>query len=104
LLQRRLTSQDTRDAYLGVVFGISQVNALKQTLASTATALEATEAGFNVGTRTSIDVLISLRETFRAQRDYARSRYDYLINMLKLEQATGLLSLDDLEAINAWLE
>jgi outer membrane protein len=77
---------------------------LKQTLASTATALEATEAGFNVGTRTSIDVLISLRETFRAQRDYARSRYDYLINILKLEQATGLLSLDDLEAINAWLE
>ena len=104
LLQRRLTSQETRDAYLGVVFGISQVNALKQTLASTATALEATEAGFNVGTRTSIDVLISLRETFRAQRDYARSRYDYLINMLKLEQAAGLLSLDDLEAINAWLE
>ncbi len=104
LLQRRLTSQDTRDAYLGVVFGISQVNALEQTLASTATALEATEAGFNVGTRTSIDVLISLRETFRAQRDYARSRYDYLINILKLEQAAGLLSLDDLEAINSWLE
>jgi outer membrane protein len=87
-----------------VVFGISQVNALEQTLASTATALEATEAGFNVGTRTSIDVLISLRETFRAQRDYARSRYDYLINILKLEQAAGLLSLDDLEAINSWLE
>jgi len=103
LLQRRLTSQETRDAYLGVVFGISQVKALEQSLASSATALEATEAGFDVGTRTSIDVLISLRETFRAQRNYAGSRYNYLINILKLKQATGLLNLDDLEAINSWL-
>ncbi|MCZ6667510.1 MAG: TolC family outer membrane protein [Gammaproteobacteria bacterium] len=103
LLQRRLTSQETRVAYLGVVFGISQVKALEQSLASSATALEATEAGFDVGTRTSIDVLISLRETFRAQRDYAGSRYEYLINILKLKQATGLLNLDDLEAINSWL-
>ena len=103
LLQRRLTSQETRDAYLGVVFGISQVKALEQSLASSATALEATEAGFDVGTRTSIDVLISLRETFRAQRNYAGSRYNYLINILKLKQATGLLNFDDLEAINSWL-
>jgi outer membrane protein len=103
LLQKRLTSEQTRNAYLGVVFGISQVKALKQALASSTTALEATEAGFDVGTRTSVDVLISLRETFRAQRDYASARYDYLINTLKLKQATGLLSADDLEQINLWL-
>jgi len=103
LLQQRLTTEQTRNAYLGVVFGISQVKALKQALASSTTALEATEAGFAVGTRTSVDVLISLRETFRAQRDYAGARYDYLINTLKLKQATGLLSADDLEQINRWL-
>tara|TARA_B110000261_G_scaffold103787_1_gene116651 strand:+ start:2358 stop:3659 length:1302 start_codon:yes stop_codon:yes gene_type:complete len=103
LLQNRLTSQQTRIAYLGVVSGISQVNAFKQALNSSTTALKATEAGFEVGTRTSVDVLVSLRETFRAQRDYSSARYDYLINTLKLKQAAGLLSSDDLTAINRWL-
>ena len=103
LLQRRLTSQQTRDAYLGVVSGISQVKALKQALSSSTTALEATEAGFEVGTRTSVDVLVSLRETYAARRDYASARYDYLINILRLKQAAGLLNIDDLAEINRWL-
>ncbi|MFV2031927.1 MAG: TolC family outer membrane protein [Gammaproteobacteria bacterium] len=103
LLQKRLTAQQTRDAYLGVVSGISQVKALKQALSSTTTALEATEAGFEVGTRTSVDVLISLRETFRARRDYSSARYDYLLNTLRLKQAAGLLNTDDLQQINRWL-
>ncbi len=103
LLQNRLTSQQTRIAYLGVVSGIGQVTARKQALNSSQTALQATEAGFEVGTRTSVDVLVSLRETFRAQRDYSSARYDYLINTLKLKQAAGLLSPDDLTAINRWL-
>lgn len=104
LLQQRITSQQTRDAYLGVVFGISQVKALRQALSSSTTALEATEAGFAVGTRTSVDVLISLQETYAAQRDYASARYDYLINILKLKQAAGLLNIDDLAEINRWLK
>jgi outer membrane protein len=103
LLQNRLTSQQTRIAYLGVVSGIGQVKAFKQALNSSSTALKATEAGFEVGTRTSVDVLVSLRETFRAQRDYSSARYDYLINTLKLKQAAGLLSSNDLTAINRWL-
>jgi outer membrane protein len=103
LLQNRLTTQQTRIAYLGVVSGIGQVRAFKQALNSSTTALKATEAGFEVGTRTSVDVLVSLRETFRAQRDYSSARYDYLINTLKLKQAAGLLSPDDLTAINRWL-
>jgi outer membrane protein len=103
LLQNRLTSQQTRIAYLGVISGIGQVNAFKQSLKSSTTGLKATEAGFEVGTRTSVDVLVSLRETFRAQRDYSIARYDYLINTLKLKQAAGLLSSEDLIAINRWL-
>ncbi len=103
LLQKRLTSQNTRIAYLGVISGISQVKALKQALNSSTTALEATEAGFDVGTRTSVDVLIGLRLTYGARRDYARARYDYLINFLNLKQAAGLLNADDLNQINHWL-
>jgi outer membrane protein len=104
LLQKRLTAQNTRIAYLGVISGISQVKALKQALDSSNTALEATEAGFDVGTRTSVDVLISLRAIFAAQRDYAGARYQYLLDTLRLKQASGLLSTDDLEQINRWLE
>jgi outer membrane protein len=103
LLQRRLVSQQTRDNYLGVVSGISQVKALRQALSSSTTALEATEAGFEVGTRTSVDVLVSLRETYGAERDYASARYDYLLNILRLKQAAGILSQDDLLEVNRWL-
>lgn len=103
LLQNRLITQQASNAYLAVVSGIGQVKALKQALVSTTAALEATEAGFDVGTRTSVDVLNSLRETYRSRRDYASARYDYLLNTLKLKQAAGLLSNEDLIAINQWL-
>ena len=102
LLQTRLARQQSRTAYLDVVSGISQVRALKQALDSSNIALAATQAGFDVGTRTSVDVLLSLRETYRAERDYARSRYDYLLNKLRLKQAAGLLKEDDLFEINRW--
>jgi outer membrane protein len=100
LLQTRLGSQQARTTYLDVVSGISQVNALKQALESSNLALEATQAGFEVGTRTSVDVLISLRETYRTQRDYAGSRYQYLLNKLLLKQAAGILTEDDLKDVN----
>ena len=103
LLQTRLASQESRNAYLDVVSGISQVTALRQALESSNIALEATQAGFEVGTRTSVDVLISLRETFRAERDFASSRYDYLVNTLRLRQAAGILQDGDLSGINKWL-
>lgn len=100
LLARRQVEQQTRTAYLGVVSGIGQVKALKQTLISSQTAQEATEAGFEVGTRTSVDVLNSLRATYAAESDYASSRYDYLLNTLRLKQAAGSISEQDLATIN----
>ncbi len=103
LLQSRLASQQARTSYLDVVSGISQVKALLQALESSNIALEATQAGFEVGTRTSVDVLVSLQETYRAQRDYASARYDYLVNTLRLKQAAGLLEADDLAQINRYL-
>jgi len=100
---RRVTVQSTRDAYLNVIAGISRVKALVQALESTEAAARAAEAGFQVGTRTSVDVLLALRETFLANRDYSRARYDYLLSSLRLKQATGVLSIDDLLQIDVWL-
>ena len=103
MLQKRLIAQQTSTAYLAVVAGIAQVNALKQALNSTTAALDATQAGFDVGTRTSVDVLNSLRETYRSRRDYASARYDFLVNTLKLKQAAGILQGEDISALNQWL-
>lgn len=100
----RETERLTRDSYLGVVSSISQVRALQQAVSSAQTALRATEAGFEVGTRTSVDVLVSQENLRRAQTNYARSRYDYILNVLRLRQASGSLSASDIEEIDGWLE
>ena len=103
LVERR-TTQDTRSAYLSVISNNSRVRALEQALASTQSAFEAAEAGFEVGTRTQVDVLLALREVFRAERDYAEARYGFLSESLRLQRAAGRLSVTDLEAINRLLE
>ena len=100
---RRTSQRNTREAYLGVISGISQVNALKQAVISSETALTATEAGFEVGTRTAVDVVASQRATSKARRDYSNAKYDYILNTLKLKRSAGTLSPDDLNLINAWL-
>jgi len=100
----RQTERDTRDAYLGVVSEIARVNALKQARASAQTALEATQAGFEVGTRTTVDVLEQRRQLFLADVNYARSRYDYIVNVLRLKQAAGNLNVDDVAEVNGWLD
>ena len=101
--QERTTMQQTRDAYRAVIATISQVRALRQALVSTRQSADATEAGFRAGTRTSVDVLQSLRDTFRAQSDYAGARYDYLVNTLNLRFAAGTLNDEDLTTINRFL-
>lgn len=100
---QRAAERETRDAYLGVIAEKARVGALKQAVKSNQTALEATEAGFEVGTRTTVDVLDARRRLFESQRDYARSRYDYLINLVKLKSAAGVLVPQDLNAINGYL-
>lgn len=102
--QYRSAQRQTRESYLGVISGISQVKALQQSVVSSESALKATEAGFEVGTRTAVDVVASQRVLLQAQRDYARARYDYILNSLKLKQAAGTLTPEDLQEINNWLE
>ncbi len=93
----------TRAAYLGVVSGKSRVRALERAVTSSETALEATEAGFEVGTRTIVDVLNAQQQLFHAQRDLAEARYAVILDSLRLKQAAGTLDDDDIAAIDHWL-
>lgn len=101
---RRATERETRSAFLNVLSGISEVNARQQALKSSETALEATQAGYKVGTRTAVDVLNAQQDLYRARRDYAQARYNYILNTLSLKQAAGSLSEADLRSINSWLK
>jgi outer membrane protein len=105
-LQRvtRETERQARDAYLGVISERSRVKALEQAVASSRTALEATEAGFEVGTRTIVDVLNSQFSLYLAITNYYQSRYDYVLNALRLNQAAGTLEVQDLERVDRWLK
>ena len=101
---RRDAIRQTRQAYLGVESAIARVGALTQAVVSSQSALDAVEAGFQVGTRTSVDVLDAQRDLFQARNDLAAARYDYIRNALKLRLAAGTLVPADLDAINGWLE
>lgn len=100
---QRFAERQTRDAYLGVLSGSARVTALKQAVVSSVTALDAARSGQEVGTRTFIDVLNAQQQLSAAQRDYYRSRYDYLLAGLLLRQAAGNLGAADLEAVDRLL-
>lgn len=104
VLTERRTVQNTRSSYLSVVANGSRARALAQALESTQAAFESAQAGFEVGTRTQVDVLLALREVFRAERDYAEARYGYLLDTLRLQRAIGSLAVSDLQHINQFLE
>ena len=100
----RQTERQTRDAYLGVISEVARVRALRQSVESNRTALRATEAGFEVGTQTTVDVLASQRALRSAESNYSQSRYDYIMNVLTLKQAAGTLSTADIEEVDGWLQ
>ena len=100
----RQTEHDARDAYLGVMSEISRVKALRRAAESNMVSLKATESGYEAGTRTAVDVLQSRQQWVQAQTDYAHSRYDYMINVIKLQQAAGILSEETLQKLNALLK
>jgi len=99
----RTTERNARDAYLGVNSEIARVQALKQALESSRTALAATEAGYEVGTRTTVDVLNSRRLLIQAQTSYSAAKYSYLNNMIQLRLAAGDLDRSTIEQINRML-
>lgn len=101
---RRAVTQEVKDSYRAVIDSISQVKALQSAVKSGKSALEATEAGFEVGTRTMVDVLSATRNYTSAQSRYAQARYAYLVSGVRLKNAASTLSATDLEAINRYLK
>jgi outer membrane protein len=99
----RSTINATRQSYLGVIAGISQIKADRQAVKSSQSSYEGLEAQYRVGTATLVDVLNQQQKTFQAQKQYAADRYTYVNNLLSLKQAAGTLSPDDVAAINSWL-
>lgn len=101
---RRATVRQTRSAYRSAVAGVSEVEARKQALVSAQSALEATQAGFEVGTRTIVDVLLSQQQQFAAEREYARARHAFILSNLRLKQSAGTIDVADIQAVNAMLD
>jgi outer membrane protein len=97
---RRSTALQTRQAYLGVMDGQSQVNALQQALKSSESLLDASKLGQEVGVRTNLDVLNAQQQLYSTRRDLYQSEYNYLLSELRLKAAVGTLSEDDLVKVN----
>jgi outer membrane protein len=101
---RRQTELDTQRAYLNLSSSIAQLKALDQAVISSQSQLDATQLGYQVGVRTSVDVLNAQQQFFSAKRDVAQARYNYLINIIRLKAAAGVVAAADLVDINQQLE
>ncbi len=101
---RRQVVEATRNLHRAVNTDIEQVQARRQSIISNQSALEATEIGYQVGTRNIVDVLDTQRRLYAAVRDYNNARYDYILDNLRLKQAAGTLNPDDLQQLAAYLK
>jgi outer membrane protein len=101
---QRATLRNTENSYRAVLAGIQEVEAFKQAEISAESALEATQAGFEVGTRTIVDVLIANQRLFQSQRDNSEARHQYILNHLRLKANAGRLSSEDLAVVNQLLD
>lgn len=100
---RRETIANTRIAYRGVLSTMGTVIAFQQAVISAQSALQANEAAYDVGTKTAVDVLDAISLLYNQQRNLASARYNYILNLLKLKQAAGTLSVNDVQEVNRWL-
>jgi outer membrane protein len=101
---QRITVRETQNAFRAILAGIQEVQAFEQARISAESALEATQAGFEVGTRTIVDVLIAQQRKFQAQRDNSIARHAYILRHLRLKSIAGLLTSKDLRVVNQLLE
>jgi outer membrane protein len=99
----RQTIVATRQKYNDVLTGISKIKADRQAIVSAQSSLDSTQESFKVGTRTIVDVLISLQNLYKVKRIYAQDEYQYINDTLALKEAAGALTANDLQAINTWL-
>src|SRR4051812_14143242 len=101
---RRQIEAATRNSFRSVIAGASEVEATRAAVVSAQSSVEATQAGYEVGTRTIVDVLISQQTLLQAQSSYSAARHTFVLNGLLLKQAAGVIEVKDIEAINALLE
>ena len=101
---RRQVVENTRNLHRAVNTDVEQVQARKQSIISNQSALEATEIGYQVGTRNIVDVLDAQRQLYNSVRDYNNTRYDYILDNLRLKQVAGTLNPGDLEALSRYLK
>lgn len=94
----------TRTAFNNVAADSYRVDARKQAVASSEASLDATQAGYEVGTRNIVDVLLAQRNMYAAKREYAAARYDYVLNSLRLKASSGQLTEVDIRELNTWLD
>lgn len=97
---RRSLTKQVRDAFRGISSSISQVKALEQALKSNEIAYEAIEAGYEIGTRTMVDLLDAQTELHRAKLNLKSAKYNFLINQFLLKQAAGIISINDINELN----
>lgn len=102
-IARRKTDLETQRAYLNLSTTIAQVKAFEQALISSQSQLDSTKLGYEVGVRTSVDVLNAQQQLFSAKRDLLQARYNYLVNIIRLKAASGLVGETDLQDINQQL-
>lgn len=98
----RSITQQTRSQFIAALTNMQTVSARKQAIVSAKSALDAIQAGYNVGTRNIVDVLNAQRNLFAAERDYANSRYDYILSIVELKYLAGTLSTEDIDLLNQW--
>ncbi len=99
----RSTVNDARQAYLGVISGISKIQADKQTLLSNRSTLKGMEEGYKVGTQTMTNVLIAESQLYSTERQYALDRNQYINNLIDLKLAAGTLTVNDVMQLNTFL-
>ncbi|WPO99558.1 TolC family outer membrane protein [Pseudomonas sp. HR96] len=101
---RRQVVENTRNLHRAVNTDVEQVQARKQSIISNQSSVLATEIGYQVGTRNIVDVLDAQRQLYASVRDYNNTRYDYILDNLRLKQAAGTLSPADLQALAQYLK
>jgi outer membrane protein len=101
--QVRTVNRDVRNLMVAIRTDVSRVQARQRAIDSAESALEATETGYEVGTRNIVDVLLAQQRLYQSQFDYAQARYQYVLDMIQLKQAAGVLDGDDLMLLNQYL-
>lgn len=100
---QRSVIQNARALHLSVETDVASVQARKQAIVSNQSALEATQSGYEVGTRNLVEVLLAQRNLYQARRDYSNALFDYVIDTIKLREVAGMLTPADVQEIDKWL-